>query len=94
MLLMKKFFFKDFFSLFSIKFNTVYESVLNDKDISSIAVSYARDKISNNLRDGEYIISQKKLKTTINNSTISTEIFFKVYENISSSLNFSIEEGL
>ena len=90
----EKIFFKDFFSLFSIKFNTVYESVLNDNDISSIAVSYARDKISNNLRDGEYIISQKKLKTTINNSTISTEIFFKVYENISSSLNFSIEEGL
>ena len=45
------------------------------------------------LSDDEYIISQKKLKTVINNSTIVTEVFFKVYENISSSQYFSIEEG-
>ena len=43
----------------------------------------ARDKIIEQLDTNEYIISQKKLKTTINNSTINVEVFFKVYEDIS-----------
>ena len=35
------------------------------------------------LSENEYIISQKKLKTMVNNSTMIVEVFFKVYENIS-----------
>ncbi len=89
--------FSDLFGLFKISYNKEYE--LNVKDeVNNIiseefAASIARQKIEKNLKDGEYIISQKKLKTVINNSTIVTEMFFKVYENISTYKYYSIEEG-
>ena len=61
--------------------------------IPNYAFKIEKNKIEENLKEDEYIISQKKLKTVINNSTIVTEIFFKVYENISSFSYYSIEEG-
>ncbi len=77
----------DFFNLFKIAFNKKKEIIIED-DINTItseaiAINLAREKIIKRLDEDEYIISQKKLKTSINNSTIIIEVFFKVYENIS-----------
>lgn len=77
----------DFFNLFKIAFNKKKEIIIED-DINTItseaiAINLAREKIIKRLGEDEYIISQKKLKTSINNSTIIIEVFFKVYENIS-----------
>lgn len=89
--------FKDFFGMFSINYNKEFELNVRDEVNNIISEEFAfklaREKINEKLSDDEYIISQKKLKTVINNSTIVTEVFFKVYENISSSQYFSIEEG-
>ena len=80
--------FSDFYNMFSINFSKDFE--LNIKDeVNTIAsennaIIIARDKIINTLDTNEYIISQKKLKTIINDSTIKVEVFFKVYEDISS----------
>ena len=48
------------------------------------AVLLAREKMLMQLSDDEEILYEKKLKTTQNNSTIIVEVFFKVYENITS----------
>lgn len=89
--------FSDFFGLFKISYNEEYEVIIKDEVNNIISEEFslkiARNKVEENLKDGEYIISQKKLKTVINNSTIVTEVFFKVYENISSYKYYSIEEG-
>lgn len=78
----------DFFGMFTIKYNKEYEIDVKDEVNNIISEEFAfkmaRKKIEDQLGHGEYIISQKKLKTVINNSTIITEVFFKVYENISS----------
>ena len=79
--------YSDFYNLFSINYSKDEEiyiidevnSIINEKN----AIMIARDKIIEQLDTNEYIISQKKLKTTINNSTINVEVFFKVYEDIS-----------
>ena len=74
--------------MFTIKYNKEYEINVKDEVNNIISEEFAfkmaRKKIEDQLGRGEYIISQKKLKTVINNSTIITEVFFKVYENISS----------
>ncbi len=78
--------FSDFFDLFKISYKNLEELEVNDSvnliTSENIAVKYAREKIISKLTDEEYIISQKKLKTTLNESTIKVEVFFKVYENI------------
>ena len=75
----------DFFGMFTIKYNKEYEINVKDEVNNIISEEFAfkmaRKKIEDQLGRGEYIISQKKLKTVINNSTIITEVFFKVYEN-------------
>ena len=80
--------FSDFYNMFSINYSNDKEiNIIDDINTISeenIAVNLAREKILNRLDTDEYIISQKKLKTTLNNSTINVEVFFKVYENISS----------
>ena len=87
----------DFFGMFNINYNKESEVIIKDEVNNIISEEFAfkiaRKKIEENLKEDEYIISQKKLKTIINNSTIVTEIFFKVYENISSFSYYSIEEG-
>ena len=89
--------FSDFFGMFNINYNKEYEVIIKDEVNNIISEEFAfkiaKNKIEENLKEDEYIISQKKLKTIINNSTIVTEIFFKVYENISSFSYYSIEEG-
>lgn len=89
--------FKDFYGMFSINYNEEIELNVRDEVNNIISEEFAfklaREKIMEKLSKEEYIISQKKLKTVINNSTIVTEVFFKVYENISSYQYFSVEEG-
>ena len=46
------------------------------------ALIKARDKIQNNLDIDEYIIYEKCLKNTLNNSKIEIEMFYAVYEDI------------
>lgn len=93
----EKILFSDFFGLFKISFNKESEVIIKDEVNNIIseefALKLARAKIEENLKDDEYIISQKKLKTVINNSTIITEVFFKVYEDISCPKYFNVEEG-
>lgn len=80
--------FSDFFNLFKINYNEERETIIIDEVNlminDDVAVNLAKRKIAERLSKGEYIISQKKLKTILNNSTINVEVFFKVYENISS----------
>ena len=89
--------FSDFFGMFNINYNKEYEVIIKDEVNNIISEEFAfkiaKNKIEENLKEDEYIILKKKLKTVINNSTIVTEIFFKVYENISSFSYYSIEEG-
>lgn len=90
-----KLLFSDFFNLFNIYYNNIEEKYVNDELNTIIneadAVKMAREKIEERLSNEEYIISQKKLKTTLNDSTITIEVFFKVYENISSKSYYSVE---
>lgn len=78
--------FSDFFNLFKVSYKHLEELEINDSinliTSENTAVKFAREKIISQLSDEEYIISQKKLKTTLNDSTIKVEVFFKVYENI------------
>ena len=89
--------YSDFFNIFSIDYNIDEELYVNESvnliTSENIALKYARDKISSKLTDKEYIISQKKLKTTLNDSTINVEFFFKVYENITQIKRYSISKG-
>ena len=84
--------FSDFYNMFSINYSNDYEIVVRDEintiDNEAIAINLARDKIMSKFDKNEYIISQKKLKTIINDSTINIEVFFKVYENISDYLYY------
>lgn len=88
--------FSDFFRMIKININDEKEEVLidevNDVISSDFAYKLARDKLLSNLSGDEYIISQKKLKTITNDSTIIVEVFFKVYENISMDQYYSINE--
>lgn len=87
--------FSDFFDLFSISYDNVINldinnsinTIINESD----AVNLARQKLLSRLTNGCHIISQKSLKTTLSHSTIIIEVFFKVYENISSISYYSIE---
>ena len=89
--------FSDFFGMFNINYNKEYEVIIKDEVNNIISEEFAfkiaKNKIEENLKEDEYIILKKKLKNVINNSIIVTEIFFKVYENISSFSYYSIEEG-
>lgn len=88
--------FSDFFGLFSINFDNQKELYINESinliTEEKTAVNLARQKIINKLKENEYIISQKKLKTILNDSTIRVEVFFKVYENISGYRYYTVNE--
>jgi len=84
--------FSDFYNMISINKSIDQELIIKDEintiDTEINALNIAKEKILNKLDNNEYIISQKKLKTIINNSTINVEVFFKVYENISDYLYY------
>ena len=70
-----------------LSFDKVSEIILID-DLYTIDEAYeeglklARSKLLSTLPLNSKILSQKKLKLIVNNSTIDIDIFFKVYENI------------
>ncbi len=64
------------------------EEVIDEDNVYTVDEAYeealkvARSKILAKLPKDSKILSQKKLKIIVNNSTIDVDIFFKVYENI------------
>ena len=68
-------------------FERVFEIALID-DLYTVDEAYeeglklAKEKLLSSLPEDSRILSQKKLKLIVNNSTIDVDIFFKVYENI------------
>ena len=72
---------------YKLSLETVYE-VLEIDDIYTVeeasnkALEVARKKILKALPADSRILSQKKLKIIVNDSTIDVDVFFKVYENI------------
>ena len=58
------------------------DNVYTVEEASDEALKLARSKILANLPKDSKILSQKKLKIIVNDSTIDVDIFFKVYENI------------
>lgn len=85
----------DAFGLFKVSINKESEVIVKDEiyDMASMEfnIEKARERLKENLKEDEYIISQKKLKTIINNSTMVTEVFFKVYENITAYQDITLE---
>ena len=79
--------FKHQFLPLKLSFEKVYE-VIDEDNIYTVdeaceeAVKLARSKILAKLPKDSKILSQKKLKIIVNNSTIDVDVFFKVYENI------------
>lgn len=76
-----------------LPFKLSYEDVKSMKKIDDVltpyeaylkAVEVAKSKIIKSLPEDSKILDQKKLKFAVNNSTIDVDIFFKVYENITS----------
>ena len=76
-----------------LPFKLSYENVKSMKKIDDVltpyeaylkAVEIAKSKIIKSLPEDSKILDQKKLKFALNNSTIDVDIFFKVYENITS----------
>lgn len=67
----------------------VKSEILTFDEAKEKAIELAREKIKNTLKEDEYIISSKYLKSTVKEGTIETENFFAVYENITdySSIN-------
>lgn len=57
---------------------------LTKEEALKIAIKKAEDKLNVKLNDDEYIISKKTLNYTVNDSKIEVDVFFKVYENITS----------
>ena len=58
------------------------DSIYTVEEATSKAIKVAREKILKSLPSDSKILSQKKLKIIVNNSTIDVDVFFKVYENI------------
>ena len=81
-----------------LKKETVKEIVLIDdiytvEEASQRAILKAQEKLLKTLPKDSKILSQKKLKIMVNNSTIDIDVFFKVYENITDTLEIKVEEG-
>ena len=60
----------------------VINQVLTFEQALDQAQKLSIEKIENNLKDEEYIIRSKYLKSTVKDSTIEVEMFFAVYEDI------------
>lgn len=60
------------------------DQVLTEDEAIKYASDLAKSKMKKELNDDEYIISQKNLKINVNDSKIVLEVFFVVYEDITS----------
>ena len=73
--------------IFSLYKNTIYEvekidNVYNYDEAIEKALELGRNNIKSKLNAEEYIIYEKCLKVSLNDSKIELEIFYAVYENI------------
>lgn len=73
----------------------IIDDVYTEEEAILKAVSLARLNILKKLPKDSKILSEKKLKIIINNSTIDIDVFFKVYENITDTkkIELDIKEG-
>ncbi len=62
----------------------IVKQKLNNSKAVTKALSLATKKINNTLDKDEYIIDKKALNFHSNSSTIEVDVFFRVYENITS----------
>ena len=81
---------------FSFSLEKVLEVVIRDEvytpeEAAMMAISEAKEKILSTLPKDSKILSQKKLKIIVNDSTIEVDVFFKVYENITDTKKISLE---
>lgn len=80
---------KNFLIPFGITFQKqkeleVRDEIYTEEEALEQALILARKKIEDKLDENEYIIDQKKLKINIKDSKIELDMFFSVYENITS----------
>ena len=61
-------------------------------DLKNILKQKAREELTETLKEKEYIISQKTLKSYIENDKMYVEVFFEVYKNIAKSKEIPILE--
>lgn len=74
-------------NIFSLYKNTIYEveiidNVYNYDEAIEKAMALSRKNIESKLNDEEYIIYEKCLKVSLNDSKIELEVFYAVCENI------------
>lgn len=62
----------------------IIEEFNSEEEAINKALLLAKKKMESKLNDNEYIISQNNLKVNIKRSTIEIDVFFSVYENITS----------
>ena len=81
------------FSKEEVKEVVLIDDVYTVEEATSLAISKAREKLLSTLAEDSKILSEKKLKIIVNNSTIDVDVFFKVYENITDFKEIIVEEG-
>ena len=79
------------FSLETVKEVVIRDEVYTPEEAAMMAISEAKEKILSTLPKDSKILSQKKLKIIVNDSTIEVDVFFKVYENITDTKKISLE---
>lgn len=70
------------FSLENVREVVLIDDLYTVEEATTKAIEVAREKILKTLPKDSKILSQKKLKIIVNDSTIDIDVFFKVYENI------------
>ena len=70
------------FCLEKVKEMVLIDDLFTVDEAYEEAIKVARSRLLKDLSKDSQILSEKKLKIIVNNSTIDVDIFFKVYENI------------
>lgn len=84
---------------FSFNYDTIYEieeniDILTDDKVWDVAFNIASTKLLNTLKNDSKILSQKKLKLIVKDSTIEIDVFIKAYENITDYRNIEVTDNL
>lgn len=79
------------FSLEEVKEVVLIDDVYTVEEAIHKAILEAKEKLLKNLPEDSKVLSQKKLKIIVNDSTIDIDVFFKVYENITDTREISVE---
>lgn len=68
------------------------DKLLTEEEAIDNALLLAREKMNNSLKEDEYIINYKILKTNIKDDRVVVDVFFSIYENITDYKEITIEE--